>query len=190
MSRMSGLLGRACAGLLSAAALTPSVARADTSSWLFLGPGASHLERRNESNVERFLLQFDTGLGTPPRNPVIVGGIFRVQTHFGDGTDLGLLVRTASRGFVNGDWGGAIDLGGYQRFWGEGSSGFTGSLVLGAPWGLTLSAGGSLGTNDARTFSAVLGVDLARLTVYRRTGDTWWKNPFPAYRPEEEQSRR
>ena len=33
-------------------------------------------------------------------------------------------------------------------------------------------------------FGATLGVDLARLTVYRRSGQNWWKNPFPAYRPE------
>jgi hypothetical protein len=185
--------GRRLAGpcFFLAAALSPATARADVSSWLFIGPGASHLERRDASaGVQRFLFQLDTGLGTPPADPVVVGGLFRMQTHFSEGTDLALLVRTASRGFVNGDWGGALDLGGYQRFWAEGSSGFTGSLALGAPWGVTLSVGGSLGTNDARTFSAVLGIDFARLTVYRRTGDQWWKNPFPAYRPEEQQASR
>ena len=190
MSRVNGLVCRASAGLCLAVVLSPAPARADVSSWLFLGPGVSHLEQRSQSDVERFSLQIDSGLGTPPADPVIVGGLFRIQTHFGEGTDLGLLVRTATRGFVNGGWGGGLDLGGYQRFWGEGSSGFVGSLVLGAPWGVTLSAGGSIGTNDARTLSAVLGVDLARLTVYRRTGDTWWKNPFPAYRPEEQPGRR
>ena len=181
-------LGVACFALpaFGAVALSPATARADVSSWLFVGPGASYLERREQPDaVQRFALQVDSGLGTPPSDLLIVGGLFRMTTHFGEGTDLALLVRTASHGFVNGSWGGALDLGGYQRFWGEGSSGFTGSLALGAPWGITLSVGGGIGTNDARTYNAVLGVDFARLTVYRRSGDTWWKNPFPAYRPEE-----
>ena len=89
-------------------------------------------------------------------------------------------------GFVNGDWGGGVDLGGYQRWWGTGSTGLQGALVLGAPWGITMSVGAGAGTNDARHYSATLGIDFARLTVYRRSGDSWWKNPFPAYRPGEE----
>jgi hypothetical protein len=109
----------------------------------------------------------------------------RLQPHFGATTDLGLLLRTATHGYVNGDWGGAIDIGGYQRL-SENSRGLLGALALGAPWGITLSASGGLGEDHQRMVSAVLGIDFARLTVYRRTGDTWWPNPFPAYRPEEE----
>ena len=160
-------------------------AHADVSSWMFVGGGPSWVESQNQATREQGALQIESGLGTPPADSVIFGGLGRVHTHFGEGTDLGLMLRGATHGFVNGDWGGALDLGGYERFWGIGSAGFAGSLVLGAPWGITLSVGGGLGTNDARSYSAALGVDLARLTVYRRTGNSWWVNPFPAYRPED-----
>jgi len=160
--------------------------RADVSSWLFVGMGPSWVEQHSADTEQQLSLQLESGLGTPPRDSVIFGGLFRTHTHFGQGTDLGLFIRTATHGFVNGDFGGALDLGGYQRFWGIGSSGLGGSLVLGAPWGITLSAGGGFGTNDSKSFSAVLGVDFARLTIYRRSGQTWLKNPFPAYRPEDD----
>ena len=93
------------------------------------------------------------------------------------------MLRTTTHGFVNGGWGAAIDLGGYQRWWGMGSTGGMGQLVLGAPWGITLAVGGGRGSNDGEHMSVMLGIDLARLTVYRRTGTSWWTNPFPAYRP-------
>jgi hypothetical protein len=161
-------------------------ARADVSSWLFVGGGPGFTQYGESALDRQPTLQIESGLGTPPADTLIFGGIGRFHTYFGQGTDLGLMLRTATHGFVNGDWGGAIDLGGYQRWWGIGSSGLQGALVLGAPWGITLSAGGGAGTNDARHYSATLGIDFARLTVFRRTGDSWWKNPFPAYRPGEE----
>ena len=98
------------------------------------------------------------------------------------GTDLGLSLRTATKGFVLGDWGAALDLGGYDRLWEGGSLGGQGSLVLGAPWGITLSLSGGMGTNDERHASAVIGIDFARLTVYRRSGENWFMNPYPANR--------
>ncbi len=61
--------------------------------------------------------------------------------------------------------------------------------MLGAPWGITLSATGTLGSNDERSVSAVLGIDFARLTVYRTSGGQWWPNTFPAYRPGEDDRR-
>jgi hypothetical protein len=167
-----------------------SQAFADVSSWMFVGSGPSVIDPSETSARSQAALQVETGLGTPPAHDVIAGGMLRMHTHFTRGTDLGLLVRTASHGFVNGGWGGAVDLGGYQRWWGEGSSGLMGSLVLGGPWGITLSLGGGVGSDEARTYTASLGVDLARLTVYRRTGTNWWTNPFPAYRPEEDENDR
>jgi hypothetical protein len=153
-------------------------ARADVSSWLFLGTGPSWV-REGESRFDsRTALQLDTGMGTPSRHAIIVGGLGRFQTHFGRGTDLALLLRTATHGFVNGGWGGALDLGGYWRSWEAGSTGATGSLVLGAPWGVTLSVGASFGPEDARTYSTVLGIDFARLTIYRKGGPGFWPNPF------------
>lgn len=164
--------------------LLASPARADVSSWLYLGGGPSWLTTADGTDGHPGL-QMETGLGTPPADMLAVGGLFRVHTHFTRGTDLALLARLATHGFVNGGWGVALDAGGYQRWWEEGSTGLLGSLVLGAPWGITLSATAGFGTNDQRLYSGTLGIDLARLTVYRRTGESWWKNPFPAYRPEE-----
>lgn len=160
-------------------------ASADVSSWLYLGGGASRLEDR--SAEPRFApdLQLDTGLGSPPAGSFILGGLFRMHTHFGRGTDVGLLLRGATHGFVNGDWGLAVDVGPYQRWWGVGSSGLWGGLNLGAPWGITASANAGFGSEESQTYSFTLGIDLARLTVYRRSGERWWRNPFPAYRPEE-----
>lgn len=164
---------------------TAGSARADVSSWLFVGTGPSWV-RHASGTTSQLSLQIDTGMGTPPSEPVVIGGLFRLQPHFGHGSDVALLLRTATRDFVNGGWGGAIDLGGYERWWGPGSGGASGSLVLGAPWGITLSATGTLGSNDERSVSAVLGIDFARLTVYRTTGGQWWPNTFPAYRPGED----
>jgi hypothetical protein len=173
-------------GLALAAVLAAAPAGADVSSWMFVGGGPTWTGQVDGAMDTQPSLQIEAGIGTPPADSVIFGALYQTHTHFGQGTDLGLFLRTATHGFVNGDFGGAIDLGGYQRWWGIGSSGLQGALVLGAPWGITLSAGGGLGTNDARHFGAVLGIDFARLTIYRRTGDSWFKNPFPAHRPGEE----
>lgn len=179
-------LGYATGALLGSLSLLRS-ASADVSSWLFLGGGASSLEQDGRSLGQQPLFQLETGLGSPPSGSFIVGGIGRMQLHFSEGVDLGLAARVATHAFVNGGWGAALDLGAYQRWWGPGSTGGTAHLVLGGPWGLTLSLGGHLGTDDARGFTAALGIDLARLTVYRRTGESYWKSTFPAYRPEDEE---
>jgi hypothetical protein len=133
----------------------------------------------------QFSLQLETGLGTPPGDDVIFGGLLRLQSHFGLTSDLSLMLRTATHGYVNGAWGLVLDLGGYHRLT-ERERGLVASLGLGAPWGITASATGGMGPDERYLVSAVLGIDFARLTVYRRTGDTWWRNPFPAYRPEED----
>jgi hypothetical protein len=158
-------------------------ARADVSSWVFVGSGVSTFAQRGLERRADPTLNIETGIGTPASLPFIVGGMVKFQTLFGDGTDLGLALRGATQGFVTGRFGLAIDAGGYRRAWGEGSSGGQAALVLGAPWGITLSLGGGVGTHDARSFGATLGVDFARLTVYRLSGESWFPNPRPAYRP-------
>lgn len=158
-------------------------ARADVSSWAFLGGGLSRLEQQALSARTVPSMRLHFGLGSDPSHPLIVGGLFSLEPHFGYGSDLALSVRSASRGYVNGDFGLALDLGGYERFWGQGSAGGTGTLWLGAPWGLALGLGGSLGSHDAHQVSAIIGIDFARLTVYRNSGTSWFINPFPAYRP-------
>lgn len=162
-----------------------SRAEADVSSWLYLGGGASQV--KNEG-LERSILpslQLETGMGSSPANSFVFGGLLRTHTYFGEGTDLALLFRGASHGFVNGGFGLAVDVGPYQRWWGEGSTGALGSVSLGMPWGVNVSASAGFGTSDAQTWGLTVGIDFARLTVYRRSGEQWWKNPFPAYRPDE-----
>lgn len=160
-------------------------ARADVSSWVFVGGGISRLEQRTLSARTVPSMRLHFGLGSDPSHPLVVGGLFSLEPHFGYGSDLSLSVRTATRGYVTGGLGLALDLGPYERFWGEHSVGGAGTLWLGAPWGVSFGAGASVGTEGAHGFSAILGVDFARLTVYRNTGTGWLLNPFPASRPKD-----
>jgi hypothetical protein len=168
--------------LVLAVLVLSSPARADVSSWVSAAAGATMLEDRLGRSTAP-TLELKTGIGTPPLGGFLaVGGLLQLQTHFGKGTDLGLVARFATKGYVLGDFGVALDLGGYQRFYGERSRGGLGALVLGAPWGFFLSAGGGLGTKDERHGGLVLGIDFARLTVYRDVGTSSFPNPHPAFR--------
>ena len=165
--------------------LTTRGARADVSSWVFVGGGASRLEQRGLAATVMPAMRLQLGLGGPPSNSIIFGGLFSLEPNFGHGSDLALLFRSATRGYVNGTYGLALDLGPYERFWGEKSVGGAGTLWLGAPWGLALGINASVGSHEARGFSGILGIDFARLTVYRTSGTNWFPNPFPAYRPQD-----
>jgi hypothetical protein len=170
-------------GFLLLVVLPPGTARADVSSWASVSAGPSFIdEGQGEGLASQGALSLQAGIGTAPAGFLVVGGLFHLETHFGRGTDLGILARLATKGFVLGDWGAAVDFGGYERFWGVGSEGGVGALVLGAPWGLTLRGEGAFGTNDARSFGILLGVDFARLTVFRTSGTDWFPNPYPGYR--------
>jgi hypothetical protein len=161
----------------------PAKARADVSSWASVSAGPSFIdEGQGEGMMSQGALSLQAGIGTTPAGFLVLGGLFHLETHFGRGTDLGILARLATQGYVLGDWGAAVDFGGYERFWGKGSEGGVGALVLGAPWGLTLRGEGAFGTNDARSFGILLGVDFARLTVFRTSGEDWFPNPYPGYR--------
>lgn len=172
-------------GVASALLLTARGARADVSSWAFVGGGVSQLQQNGLPRTLMPSMRLQIGLGTPPSNPIVLGGLFSLEPNFGYGSDLALLLRGASRGYVNGDFGLALDLGPYERFWGQDSVGGEATLWLGAPWGVALGLNASVGSHDARGVSAILGVDFARLTVYRNTGTNWFLNPFPAYRPKD-----
>jgi hypothetical protein len=161
--------------------LRAAPARADVSSWLFAGGGASTLYRPHLGGDAVGAMQLDAGMGSSPAASFAVGGLVRMQTRFGDGSDFGLFVRTATGSFVRGNWGAAIDLGAYERWWGPASApGYAGSLVLGGPWGLTLALNAARDTQDANTFSVVFGIDFARLSIYRTSGLSWMPNPFPS----------
>jgi len=161
--------------ILACVAWFPKRASADLSSWLYTGAGLAATEQAGQSDT-RFLLDFQTGMGTDPSWPLGVGGVFKFPIYFGGGADLGLAARFATRGFNKGGFGVAFDLGGYQRWWGRNSTGYCGALLLGAPWGITLSAGALQGSHDTREVSLTLGIDFARLTVHRTSGGTWWNN--------------
>lgn len=166
----------AALGTLLATLAHAPTARAQATSWLYVGGGAAVLERGDTES--HGALQLDTGIGTSARHPIVLGGLFRVQEYFGAGADLGVAARLVTRGFALGDFGIGLDAGAYQRWWGSGSTGFTGNLVLGAPWGLTLLGGASVGSGDERIYFTSLGIDLARLTVHRHVGLDWFANPM------------
>jgi hypothetical protein len=155
-------------------------ASAQATSWLYVGGGSGVLDfpTREGDGLERPALQVDSGLGTSATSPVVVGALFRGQAYFGSGLDLALVARGVSRGFARGGFGLGLDVGAYQRWWGSQSTGVTGNLVLGGPWGLTLLGGASIGSGEQKLYFASLGIDLARLTVHRHTGLDWFANPM------------
>lgn len=169
--------------LALAGCLVTKPAAADVSGWMFVGSGAAVLRDEATSATLEPTLAVDIGMGAPPSRKIVIGALARVQPFFGQGVDLGLVVRAATRGFVQGDWGGAVDLGGYQRWWGIGSTGGLATLQVGAPLGFTFGLSAAVGSSDAQTYSAFAGIDFARLTIYRRAGTNWWRNAYPSPRP-------
>lgn len=149
---------------------------------MFVGSGpVAHKQGDADMEVDPSLV-FDLGVGTTPDARFVFGGLFRLQTIFGSGSDLALLARGATRGFQAGDFGIALDAGGYARFWGTESAGFVGGATLGAPLGLTLALTAHVGTDSSLGFGAVAGLDFARLTAFRQTLLDWWPNPLPVQR--------
>jgi hypothetical protein len=163
---------------LAAASFSRS-AKADASSWFSLAGGAGAMMEGQSKNYPG-AFQLELGLGSSPASPVVVGAVLKTFSFFGSGTDLALTFRGATGGFARGGFGFALDAGGYERFWGTGSAGFFGAVVLGAPFGLQLTAMTEQGTNDTQTYAAVFGIDLLRLTVYRGATGGHFPNPMPA----------
>jgi hypothetical protein len=162
-------------------------ALADSSAWVFVGTGAlGWKQAENLTYTPSPTLIVDGGVGTSPNGPVIVGGLFRFQPVFGSGNgiDMSILARLCTHGFQAGDWGVAVDLGGFGRYWGYRSLGFSGSVSLGMPLGFTLMLQTEVGIDQAHSFGAVAGIDLLRLTLYRQTLLKWWQNPSPAWKNE------
>ncbi|MBK6694206.1 MAG: hypothetical protein IPG50_18665 [Myxococcales bacterium] len=170
-------------------ALTPSVARADVTSWLGVGSGVA-LQHSEKTGADETVapLSLSVGVGSSPRAAVVVGGLLRTVTYFSLGTDLGLALRATTGGFARGQFGVAVDAGMVGRWWNGGDFGrypFQGVVTLGAPWGLGLALGAQVGTLDdaaaARGGFAMLEIDFLRLTVMRQgPTDRVWFNPAPA----------
>lgn len=167
--------------LLALASLLSTVeASADAASWLGVSGGAARLDQPLGVQTMPPLMQLDLGVGTSPSNAFVVGGLLRSSTYFGDGTDLALLSRVTTSGFSQGNYGLALDVGVAQRWWGPSSTALAVSLDAGAPWGLTLGLNGSFAPDSVMTLGVALGIDLARLTVHRQSGEGWWPNyPLP-----------
>src|SRR3954465_12105240 len=105
MKRFASVLG------VLAALAAPGQARADVSSWAYVGGGMSSLKQQNLELKVDPTLAIETGVGTAPRHPLVVGGMFKLQALFGNGADLGISLRLATRSFVTGNFGLALDAG-------------------------------------------------------------------------------
>jgi hypothetical protein len=175
--------------LVAAVALVAGDARADLSSWLAVGGGATaQLAQGASTRDVAGAFTWSVGVGSSPMKPFVLGVIYRGTTYVGLGTDLGAAVRVATGGFARGDWGLALDAGVAWRTWGEGTYGdspLQGVLTFGSPWGLQLAVASQVWTLDngvsAQGFFAALEIDLLRLTLMRQgASERWWPNPNPA----------
>lgn len=162
--------------------------QADVSTWLSIAGGVGQVQKLDWDRRIVPTFRLGTGMGSDPSRSWIVGGMLRSDTWIGEGTDLSLALRVANHGYANGQWGLALDLGPVARFWGPDAYGGLGVATLGMPWGLEAGLTATFGNEPVRSYGGFIGIDLARLTVYRRSGSSWWKNPFPAYRTPEEQA--
>lgn len=163
-------------------------AAAQATSWMYAGGGSSiakstvaEPDGNTSSAVDiRSLLHVDVGLGVAANRNFVWGGLARMQLHGPDLLDLGLLARGTTGGFARGDYGAGADIGVVRRWWDQSSTALTANLLFGAPWGLTVVAGATLGRHDERTFQLSIGLDFARLTVHRQSGLNWFPNPLPS----------
>jgi hypothetical protein len=189
-SKLPALLALASSLAVLAAA---APARAEASAWMYVGGGTMVWKQGDSATLaaagatkdtSKFgvngMMTIDVGAGTTPTRSFIFGSIFRVQPVFANGVDLAMLARLCTHGFQVGDWGLALDAGAYLRTWGPlKGGGFAGGLSLGAPLGFTLAVQTQVGNEKGLGVGATLGIDLLRLTVYRKTLENWWQNPGP-----------
>ena len=169
------MLGAGLTALAATLSISPA-AQADVSSWAYAGGGASTFERHGGARGTQGLVQLETGIGLSPEYPVAVGALFRSMTHLGEGTDWALMARAATSGFSNGDLGLALDVGAYQRWWGQTSTGLLATLGGGLPWGVNISATGGYARPGEYMVGLTVGIDWARLTSHRSTGGQWLPN--------------
>jgi hypothetical protein len=175
--------------LAAALAFAAVDARADVTSWLAVGGGATaQLAQGATTRDVAGAITYSVGVGSSPRAPFVLGVLYRGATFVGMGTDVGAAVRGATGGFARGNWGLALDAGVLWRSWASGSYGdspLQGVLTFGSPWGLQLAVAAQVWTLDngvsAQGFFAALEIDLLRLTLMRQgPSERWWPNPNPA----------
>lgn len=179
----------AASGAVAALAGSERAARADVSSFLALGGGASGQLAQGASTPDMAAaFTYSVGVGTSPLRSLVFGVMYQGATYANLGTDAGMALRLATGSFARGDWGVAVDAGALYRSWGNGSYGtvpLQAILTLGAPWGLQLALSSQFldlsGNPAAEGFTAALEIDLLRLTVTRQgPSERWWPNPDPA----------
>lgn len=166
-------------GTLLALILRPELAQADVASWMYVGAGVGRLtlpSGSNDTTTNRATLALDTGFGTSPLSPVVVGFAFKALGYLEEGVDVGFALRGTSSGYSRGMWGVALDVGVMQRFWGQSATLPTASLSLGLPWGVTLAATAGSDFDATHTLGFTLGFDWARLTAHRASGESQWRN--------------
>jgi len=170
-------------------ACTARDARADVSSWMAIGGGAtSQLNHESSTRDQAGSFTYSIGVGSSPMKALVLGGLLRANIFFGLGSDLGLSARASTGGFARGDWGVALDAGVLWRPWRSGDYGewpLQAVLTGGTPWGLQLAIGAEVssvsGGTPAQGVFAALEIDLLRLTVTRQgSSEHWWPNPAPA----------
>ncbi len=184
--RPAGLCCLAFCALLA----TSGDARADVTSWLALGGGATAQVAQGATGADTAgAFTWAIGVGTTPRAAFVAGVMYRGATYFGLGTDVGLpSLRLSTGGFARGDWGLALDAGTLYRTWGSGAFGrwpVQAILTGGSPWGFQLAVGGQewdlAGGPAAQGVYVALEFDLLRFTVSRQgSSEHWWPNPNPA----------
>lgn len=157
-------------------AFAPRFARADVASFYALAPGLSVIDQ-GEAIVTP-ALDLDLGIGSLASRSFVVGGLFHFAPQWTVGADLGGALRLCTGSYARGDYGLALDLGGHHRFAAIGGWAASTRVVLGLPWGLFASLGGSYGEGQVWTGTLSLGIDFARATVHRSRGTETLPSPL------------
>ncbi len=142
---------------------------------MYVGGGMSRVDVNGSDDFAA--LSVDAGIGTPATSSFVWGAVFHGAGRFGHGLDLGGALRIATGSYARGDFGVGLDLGPEYRFGDDRGAAGAARLILGAPWGISASAGGSYGADEVKVFMVTLGLDFARLTVHRDVGLGWFPNP-------------
>jgi hypothetical protein len=180
------LVAIACVAAVSAGA---SGARADVTTWLAFGTGLAvdHSKVTGVTNWNE-TVSASMGVGSDPTKRWVLGGIFRTNSRFNEGTDLSLSFRITTGGFSRGDWGLALDVGPGLRLWSNNEFGtypLQGVFTFGLPWGMQIAAGADIvnlqGKPESLGGYAIFEFDLMRFSLLRQgSTDTWWELENPA----------
>lgn len=165
----------------AALAAYPTPAAAEAATWMGVYGGWTTPELGGDEALSP-MFQLEAGIGSDTHRPYVFGLLGRLSQNVDLGTEYGLGLRFASRGFVVGDWGFALDAMPMHRTFGEDLLGAGASASVSLPWGFRLMLSG---TFIDRQFGGALavGLDWASFTAHRETGADWWRNePVPIAR--------